>query len=122
MSTDETGEPWPYGPAPASLAAPPGPHWICPDGKCDCNAKEGETERDEHEIVLFDGMARRMAGARCRVLENGSLINHDSPYADGSGAVRVEVRPGSKRLVIEWAPKDTPSAEIYPFRCGYYLD
>ena len=60
------------------------PTWECPGGDCACHAAEGEDELHDHTILFFDGDARRMPGARCRVLQNGRLLNKEAPFADGS--------------------------------------
>jgi hypothetical protein len=63
-----------------------------------------------------------MKGARCRVLENGELVNKEHPYADGSGAVPVKVRASTRVLELEWAPPELPLGPGYPYRKQYYLD
>jgi len=63
-----------------------------------------------------------MKGARCRVLENGELINKEAPYADGSGAVPVKFRPSTRVLELEWVPAELPLGPGYPYRKRYYLD
>ena len=122
MSVDESGAPWPYEAAQAGHADEEEPTWECPDDTCQCHAPEGETERVDHTIVLFDHEAKRMGGARCRVLENGQLANKDAPFADGGGKVPVKLRPGTRTLMLEWAPADVPEGPRFPFRKLYHLN
>ena len=63
-----------------------------------------------------------MPNARCRVFENGKLVNIPSPYADGGGAVAVKVSPRTLALDVEWAPAELPQTARYPFRKRYHLD
>ena len=134
MKVDESGAPWPY--EDVEPGDEPGvPTWECPDGTCECQSHQGEAARIEHAIVLFDADSKRMAGARCRVLENGELVNVDSPYATGgpppqdgsdsspkAGEVTVKVKPTTRVLELEWAPADLPIRPDMPYRTRYYLD
>ena len=123
MQTDETGAPWPYEKLETREKLPPGePTWECPEGICVCHPREQPLEPVQHNITFFDEQARRMPGARCRVLENGKLINLGSPYADGEGSVLVRIQPTTKTLELEWAPYDTPRQGRYPHRKLYYVD
>jgi hypothetical protein len=81
----------------------------------------GVTERQPHRVVFHDCEAKRMPGARCRVFENGQLINKEDPYADPSGCVTVQIRQGSRVLELEWAPSELPEGPEYPYRRQYYL-
>lgn len=122
MQADESGAPWPYDdvePAPDDEAKPT---WECPGGDCQCHAPKGEAEQDDHKVLFFDGAAKRMPGARCRVIEDGRLANKDAPYADGQGSVAVKLRKGSRVLELEWAPASLPTEPGYPYRKQYYLD
>ena len=121
MRTDESGAPWPYEPCELRVLERDRPTWECPEGICVCH-REREPEDEHHGITFFDGGARRMPQARCRVVENGTLINLDAPYADAAGVVTVRARPHTTRLQLEWAPRDTPEGEFYPYRRLYYLD
>jgi hypothetical protein len=120
MPVDESGAPWPYEPVdpPHDDAAPT---WKCPDDTCQCALPKAGGERRSHQIILFDPAAKRMPGARCRVLEDGHLLNKEHPYADGGGAVPVEVRTGSHVLQVEWAPASLPEGPGYPYRKQYHL-
>ena len=62
-----------------------------------------------------------MPGARCRVLENGALLNKESPYADGEGGVTVQIRTTTRTLRLEWAPADVPEGPRYPYRRIYHV-
>jgi len=121
MQTDESGAPWPYEHLDVDTREPGTPTWECPGGECECHPTTGESERVEHRILFFDQRAERMGGARCRVLENGRLLNKDSPYADGSGGVTVRVTKTTRSLLVEWAPEDVPEEPQYPFRALYHL-
>jgi hypothetical protein len=122
VQTDESGAPWPYEAVEPAQRDPGKPTWECPGGSCDCHPPEGEAERHDHTILFFDPEAKKMPGARCRVLEGDQLLNKDAPFADGSGAVAVKVRPRSRVLELEWAPADLPVRPGYPYRKQYYLD
>lgn len=122
MSTDESGAPWPYKEIEPGEEGSSRPTWECPGGACQCHAPVGETERTPHRILFFDGGARRMPGARCRVLENGVLLNKSSPFADGSGGLDIEVRPDTRVLDLEWVPPSLPLGPGYPYRKRYYLN
>ncbi|MEZ4294668.1 MAG: N-acetylmuramoyl-L-alanine amidase [Polyangiaceae bacterium] len=123
MSTDESGAPWPYEDIPPGAADPDEPTWDCPGGECDCHAgKRDPKEPVPHKIHFFDHVTRPMPGARVRVLENGQLLNKDTPYADGDGAVEVKLKDTTRYLRVEWAPEDTPVEPRYPFRKLYHLD
>lgn len=122
MSVDESGAPWPYSaPAPA-VESRSEPSWTCPGGECDCHTPSGEPARVPHRIVFFDHDAVRMPGARCRVLEGGKLVNRTSPYADGGGAVVVDILPTTRVLALEWAPAALPEGPRYPYRRLYHVD
>lgn len=122
VQVDESGAPWPYDPPPEGSADDGKPTWACPGGICECHPPVGEAQRKPHRILFCDGEGRRMPGARCRVLENGQLLNKESPYADGSGAVSVKIRPDSRSLEVEWVPKGLPQGSWYPYQKLYYLD
>lgn len=122
MKVDESGAPWPYDAVEAEDEDAGVPTWKCPGGLCECHPTEGDAERAPHTILFFDPGAKRMKGARCRVLENGELINKEHPYADGSGAVPVKFRPATRVLELEWAPADLPLGPGFPYRKRYYLD
>lgn len=122
MKVDESGAPWPYDTIEPEDDEPGPPTWVCPGGECQCNAISGEEEREEHRIFFFDGEAHRMKGARCRVVENGHLLNKEAPYADGSGVVTVKVRRSTRSLQIAWAPAEVPDQPGLPYRKLYHLD
>lgn len=123
VSTDQSGAPWPYEPATDQDDPDATPTWECPGGQCACHAPEpGELARVPHRITFYDHRAERMPGARCRILENGRLLNAAAPYADGAGAVEVELTPETRHLQVEWAPADLPDKPRYPFRKLYYVD
>ena len=63
-----------------------------------------------------------MPGARCRVWDEGRLINQDVPYADGAGSLQLVVPAATIRLLVEWAPNNVPIAPAYPYRLHYRLD
>ena len=75
MKVDESGAPWPYDAVEAEDEDAGVPTWECPGGLCECHPIEDEAERTAHRILFFDQDARSMAGARCRIFENGQLIN-----------------------------------------------
>jgi hypothetical protein len=75
-----------------------------------------------HRILFFDHDAVRLPGARCRVLEGGKLVNRTSPYADGAGALTVDILPTTRLLALEWAPADLPTGPRYPYRRFYHVD
>ena len=122
MKVDESGAPWPYDAVEAEDEDAGVPTWKCPGGLCECHPTEGEAERAAHRILFFDAGARRMNGARCRVLENGELINKEHPYADGGGAVPVKIRASTRVLELEWAPAELPIGPGFPYLKRYYLD
>jgi N-acetyl-anhydromuramyl-L-alanine amidase AmpD len=122
MSVDESGAPWPYDPVEAEDEDDAHPTWSCPEGICACHPTSGDAEKKGHRVVLFDHEAKRMPGARCRILENGKLVNLDAPYADGSGAVTVQLSPTTRALEVEWAPASLPQTPRYPFRKRYHVD
>jgi hypothetical protein len=120
--TDESGAPWPYEPVEQADPEPGVPTWACPTGDCDCHPPTGEEQKVDHRIVFFDSEAVRMPGARCRIVENGKLLNKESPYADGKAEIGVKLRPGARSLEIEWSPAHVPQQEPYPFRKLYHVD
>jgi hypothetical protein len=122
MKVDESGAPWPYDAVEPADDDPGVPTWECPGGLCECHTTEGDAERAPHTILFFDPGAKRMKGARCRVLENGELINKEHPYANGGGAVPVKVRTSTSVLELEWAPAELPLDAAFPYRRRYYLD
>lgn len=122
MKVDESGAPWPYDTIEPEEDEPGPPTWTCPGGECQCNATTGEAEREEHRIFFFDGEAQRMKGARCRVVENGHLLNKEAPYADANGVVTVKVRRGARSLQLAWAPAEVPAQPGLPYRKLYHLD
>ena len=77
--------------------------------------------RIDHQILFFDENADRMPAARCRILENGQLINKNAPFAD-AGLVLVKIRKSTRMLDIEWAPPECPETVGYPFRKRYHVD
>lgn len=85
MTVDESGAPWPYDPA-EEHDDEGLPVWACPEGICECHPPSGDAEKASHRLVLFDHEAMGMPGARCRVIENGKVVNIDAPYADGPAA------------------------------------
>lgn len=120
MNVDESGAPWPYGePRPREEAEPP--TWECPGGTCDCHPVVRDEELVDHTIFFFDHEVRRMPGARCRVLENGRMINLAAPYARSDGSIVVRLRPTTRHLFLEWAPADTPVAPPLPYRSRYHV-
>ncbi|MFO0756964.1 MAG: hypothetical protein U0359_10750 [Byssovorax sp.] len=121
MKVDESGAPWPYEDRPKE-DDPGTPTWACPGGECDCHAPDGESETLDHRILFFDGDARVMPGARCRVVQNGRLLNKDAPFADGKGGVPIKIPHGSRHLEVEWAPPDLPDRPDLPYRKLYHLD
>jgi hypothetical protein len=86
------GAPWPYEEGGSHDETPGVPTWECPDATCQCRTVSATEEKQEHRILFHDERARLMPGARCRVFENGRQINLESPYADGRGAIIVNVR------------------------------
>jgi hypothetical protein len=121
MKTDASGAPWPYPLLEDDEDDEGTPTWKCPGGVCDCEIHEGDAERIDHQILFFDENAERMTGARCRILENGRLINKHAPFADG-GLVLVKIRKSTRVLDIEWAPAECPEMTGYPFRKRYHVD
>ncbi|MCA9618976.1 MAG: hypothetical protein KC731_08140 [Myxococcales bacterium] len=81
-----------------------------------------EEDRVGHRIHLFDEKACRMPNARCRVIENGKVINWMQAYADPTGAVDVAILPSTDSLWIEWAPHGVPIEPRYPFRKLYHVN
>ncbi len=122
MLVDESGAPWPYGDTPSPRAETQAPSWECPGGLCHCHPQGSEAKRVSHTLHLFDHRIERLEGARCRVVENGRMINTDQPYADSTGVIVVQVLPSTKVLLIEWAPADVPVTPRYPFRKRYFVD
>jgi len=105
--------PWPYEPMARSDSLD-GPRWHCPGGLCECHPLESrDDERREHRIHFFDHLARRLRRPRCRVFENGRLLNVDDPYAEG-GILVVRVLPTTSELFLEWAPEGRCSSESGP--------
>ncbi len=106
---------WPYPPfeGPWSTA----PTWECPGGTCACHPVPEDGPKGEHVIVFYDPQGLRMAGARCRVYEQGRLLTPES--ADGSGELRVQLREGTATLRVEWAPPSLPAHEFLPYRKIY---
>lgn len=122
MKVDESGAPWPYPDVDEPDDPNPGvPTWECPGGICQCHSLRGDAKRNDHRVHFFDHEVKRMPGARCRVFEDGQLVNKESPYADGSGAISVKIRPGTRSLRLEWAPADLPEGPRYPFRRIYHV-
>src|SRR4051794_31981598 len=120
---DESGAPWPYEPADGDPDEEGVPAWECPEALCECHPPEGEkAERRPHKIFFHDERAKKRSGARCRVFENGKLINLESPWADGAGAVSVEIFHSTRALRLEWAPAELPMDPHYPFRKAYHVD
>src|SRR4051812_32362507 len=121
MQVDESGAPWPY--SLVEIGDDEGvPTWKCPEGFCDCAIHDGEHDRIDHQVLFFDENAVRMPGARCRILENGQLVNKNAPFADGGGGVAVKIRASTRVLDIEWAPPECPETLGYPFRKRYHVD
>lgn len=118
MSVDESGAPWPYDePREADDTEPP--TWECPGGTCECHPVVDDAELVDHTIYFFDHHTERMPGARCRVLENGRMINLDAPFAKGDGSVSVRIKPTTRHLFLEWAPGDVPQSPYLPYRSRY---
>lgn len=112
--------PWPYEPMGHSHSLD-GPRWHCPGGLCECHPPESrDDERREHRIHFFDHHARRLRRPRCRVFENGRLLNVDDPYAE-EGILVVRVLPTTSQLFIEWAPEALPRSPQYPYRLHYQV-
>jgi N-acetyl-anhydromuramyl-L-alanine amidase AmpD len=122
VTVDESGAPWPYAPPSPALETRSEPSWACPGGVCDCHTPSAEPARVPHRILFFDHDAVRLPGARCRVLEGGKLVNRTSPYADGAGALTVDILPTTRLLALEWAPADLPTGPRYPYRRFYHVD
>ncbi|MEZ4315772.1 MAG: hypothetical protein R3F14_47755, partial [Polyangiaceae bacterium] len=80
---------WPYGDDDGTQLEESAPSWECPDESCHCREQDLEAEQVEVSILLFDPIGERMAGALCRVLYQGRVLNQDQPNADGSGWVTV---------------------------------
>jgi len=120
MKVDETGEPWPYETREAVVGEAP-PTWDCPGGECVCHPATGEAARAKHRIVFFDHAAVRMPRARCRVIENGRLLNAHAPNAGPDGSLDVEPVETTRTLILEWAPADMPKGARYPYTKTYHV-
>jgi N-acetyl-anhydromuramyl-L-alanine amidase AmpD len=118
VTTSNAKGDWPY---PSTL---PGDDeslsWACPKGLCECHTGEQEADLIDHTLFLHDEGALRMPNAKCRVYENGRLLE-DAVEARPDGGVALRVRPSSRTLWVEWAPDDTPLREPYPFHTRYHL-
>ena len=123
MKVDDSGAPWPYT---FFEAVPPdkvdGPRWRCPGGICECHPTVEDAERIEHRVFFFDHKARRMPNARCRIIENGRLLNLETPFADDAGTVLLRLRPDTRELLVEWAPAHLPVNVRLPYRRRYHVD
>lgn len=122
MKTDESGAPWPYETVEKRSPNPGEPTWECPTGECACHPPRGSKETIEHRIVLCDSEAKRMPRARCRVVQDGRLLNKDAPFANGAAELALKLRRDTRFLEVEWAPMDVPERAPYPFRKQYYVD
>jgi N-acetyl-anhydromuramyl-L-alanine amidase AmpD len=122
MAVSDADADWPY-PRLEEVGPPPGePTWECPGGDCSCHPPGGELLRRPHQLVFCDVRGHRMSRARCRVLENGKLLNQDDGKASLEGALTVDVLPTTKSLRLQWAPENTPKAKRYPYEKLYHLD
>lgn len=122
MPVDHSGAIWPYEDEDRfSEEFASEPTWSCPGGTCLCHPDVPPGDLVPHAIVFFDERAHRMPRARCRVFENGRLIN-PRPHADAGGRLELDLRPDTQVLELEWAPEDTPLEAHYPFRKQYHLN
>ncbi|MBL8739521.1 MAG: LysM peptidoglycan-binding domain-containing protein [Myxococcales bacterium] len=109
--------PWPYPPYDGPFTTKP--TWECPGGTCECHPVPEDEPRDEHVIVFYDPVGKRMPGARCCVYENGRKLTPDPTSADGAGELRVEIRASTSTLRVEWAPPDMPPHQFLPYHKTY---
>ena len=121
MNTQERFD-WPYPDADIEDEPAGEPTWECPEGVCECHPIEVSDEPRQFTVLLCDEEANPMAGARCRVLYQGRVVNESAPNADGEGWITIDVPRPPRTVTIEWAPKDTPLERKYPFRRRYYVD
>jgi hypothetical protein len=113
---------WPYDDRPHPAPETNAPSWQCPDETCACGAVHAEAEEVEFSVMLLSPEGERMSGARVRVFHQDRLLNEDEPNADGSGWITAVVPHAPAMVLLEWAPADTPSDPIYPFRKWYHVD
>ncbi len=111
-----TAKRWPYPPTlPKNDELPT---WDCPGGLCVCHPTSGDVERVAHTLVLHDETATRMPRGRCRVYENGLLLERELE-ASSVGTVALQLLSTSRSVWVEWAPAEMPERSPYPF-CKRY--
>ena len=121
MKVDESGAPWPYEDIePAEQGSDPS--WECPEGICTCEPEDEKREAWQFSVRLCDEDGMPMPFARCRVIVQGRLANRADPHANAAGWVTAVCPHEPKVALIEWAPKDMPVREPYPYQRRYYVD
>ncbi|APR88535.1 hypothetical protein A7982_13884 [Minicystis rosea] len=114
---------WPYEDVDARDTIATDPRWSCSVGFCTCpETHEVLPDLQTFTILLCDEHARHMPKARCRVLADGILLNDATPKADAGGRIEVKWRRLPERVLVEWAPENTPLDPRYPFRKIYYVE
>ena len=122
VAVDHGDAPWPYPDAhEVRKELDTEPSWACPQGVCECHTPTGEVDKLDHTLILYDETAEVMPDARCRVFEDGQLINED-PYADPNLGVVLRLKPTTRALFVEWAPHHVPLEPRYPYRRVYFVE
>lgn len=111
---------WPYPPG-GAIELGPGPSWECPDRTCECTAPVAKHEDVEFSIMLTSPLGERLGGAVCRV-RHGPYVLNDDLSADDTGWVTVRIDRRLTYVVLEWAPKEIPRAEGYPYRAHHWIE
>jgi hypothetical protein len=70
--------------------------------------------------MLTSPLGKRLGGAVCRV-RHGPYVLNDDLCADDAGWVTVRIDHRLTYVVLEWAPREVPRAEGYPYRTHHWV-